>query len=113
MVKIVYKPTPISLLKASLVPLADHDGPSQSLRPFTIGVFPEPSAFMITMSHPACRLTYAIRFPSGDHAAAASTPGSVVSCCTLLPSAFMTKMSLFPVRLLPNVIFVPSGDHEG
>jgi hypothetical protein len=58
MVKMAYVfPNVISLTNASLAPVGDQVGFSQSSSPFTTAVLPEPSAFMMTMSQPALGLT--------------------------------------------------------
>jgi hypothetical protein len=56
----------------------------------------------------------AIFVPSGDQAGNSSmkSPSAPsVRFTGLEPSAFMTKMSWLPSRLLEKAIFVPSGDH--
>src|SRR5439155_1013703 len=50
---------------------------------------------------------------TGCHAGCRSFEGSCVRRRAPVPSAFITKMSSFPSRLLTNTICWPSGDHCG
>ncbi len=54
-----------------------------------------------------------MRLLSGDQAGVASATSFDVSWRTLLPFAFMTKISPSPSRTLTNAILLPSGDQAG
>jgi hypothetical protein len=55
----------------------------------------------------------AIFVPSGDQAGSKSSNGLLVRLVCPDPSAFITKISSSPVRLLTKAIFEPSGDQAG
>ena len=51
--------------------------------------------------------------PSGDQAGSLSSAALFVRFVTPVPSAFMTKISSLPVRLLTKAISEPSGEKAG
>jgi hypothetical protein len=104
----------VAVLNRNFVPLGDHSG----WTPYTSGTSESPVDVIETMRSsdvPGSNalLTNRIRLACGCHAASKSNETLLVMFVCPEPSAFMTKMSSFPIRVLENAIWLPSDDHVG